>query len=368
MRGQSGTGLKAKVIGQIRKSGPMSIARYMSICLLDPEFGYYRTAPVFGRDGDFITAPEISQIFGELLGLWAGLVWQSMGAPEKFNLVELGPGRGTMIADALRALKIVPGAGHAASVHLIEVSAPLRDIQRATLAGCGALADWHDDTSTLPAGPTIVLANEFLDAIPIRQFVKTGNGWCERLIGMDGEENLQFVLADKPVPEPVPAALPADAGDGDIVETRDIPADLLPNPDAGAHAPLAALFIDYGHVQTAPGDSFQAVKNHQYADPLQQPGTADLTAHVDFMAFADNMRARGYRPSLPLTQGEFLTAMGIVERARRLMETATVTQRNEFETALARLISPDGMGVKFKAMGLRSHDCPPLPVFQPATS
>ena len=353
--------LEGNIKQTIRQHGPLSLADYMSTCLMDPQFGYYQQADVFGPKGDFITAPEISQIFGELLGLWAGVVWQNMGSPKSFNLVELGPGRGTLMADALRALKILPGALDACDVHLIELSTRLRHLQKNNLPSLHDRLHWHDDTSTLPNAPTIILANEFLDALPIRQFVKFNGRWHENIIGLNEKNEIVLQLDKTDTKIDIDLDVLAGAKEGDIFETRNIPRSFMPTLNMAGDYPLAALFIDYGHVQTSFGDTFQAIQNHAYCDPLASPGTADLTAHVDFEAFGNIMRDRNYVVYEVASQSEFLGALGIIERAQRLMQTASMTERNKIENQIARLISPDAMGARFKVLGLTSPGIAPLP-------
>ena len=353
--------LEGKIKQTIRQHGPLSLADYMSSCLMDPQFGYYQQGNVFGQKGGFITAPEISQIFGELLGLWAGVVWQNIGSPKSFNLVELGPGRGTLMADALRALKILPGALDACDLHLIELSSRLRHLQKESLSSLHHRLQWHDDMSTLPDAPTIILANEFLDALPIRQFVKFNGRWHENILGLNEKNEIIRQLDKTDTKIDIDLDVLAGAKEGDIIETRDIPSTLMPALGGAGDYPLAALFIDYGHIKTSFGDTFQAIQNHAYCDPLASPGTADLTAHVDFEAFGNIMRDRNYVVYEVASQSEFLGALGIIERAQRLLESASMTERNRIENQIARLISPDAMGARFKVLGLTSPGILPLP-------
>ena len=364
---QAENALAVKLKDSIRLSGPITIEHFMSACLMDPDFGYYQTERVFGQQGDFITAPEISQTFGELIGIWVAVVWQSMDKPEAFNLIELGPGRGTLMSDAMRAMKIMPGAFEAANVHLIEQSANLRDVQKETLGPNSHELHWHQSLKDVPKAPGILLANEFFDALPIRQFMKVDDQWFERLIGMDENMAFQYILSDNPVDPELDASVLSGAKPGDIVETRHIPRDLLPNRADNADHPFAALIIDYGHTKSAVGDTFQAIKNHAYCDPLKTPGEADVTAHVDFQALANITTEPGYVVETPTTQAEFLCALGIIERAQALIEKATMVERNKIENQIARLISEAAMGTRFKVLGVRSQTCPPLPGFTSQT-
>ena len=336
------TPLARKLKERIRRDGPISIAEYMRACLHDPEHGYYVKQPAIGRDGDFITAPEISQVFGELIGLWSAVVWQQMGSPARVNLVELGPGRGTLMRDALRAASKVPAFFAALDVHLIEINATLIARQRAELREAGCPITWHPSMEMGRQAPSIVVANEFLDTAPVAQHI----GDVERCVALDAGDRLVFS----------PKA-------GAIVERQDH-AGLIANLTHRTQAAsLAALILDYGHVATAPGDTFQALRAHQAEHPLTSPGEADLTVHVDFAAFAGAAQSAGLAVDGPITQGEFLGRLGIVERASRLM-SANPAKAGEIELAVARLIAPQGMGSRFKAIGLRSPNLPKLPGFE----
>ena len=342
----------------VASEGPIGLDRYMALALSHPAHGYYRTRDPLGRAGDFTTAPEISQMFGELLGLWAASVWTAMGRPHPVVLAELGPGRGTLMSDALRAARAVPGFADALSVHLVETSPPLREKQRATLAGVRIA--FHDRIDTLPPGPAILLANEFLDALPIRQFVRAAEGWHERLVGLGREGGLAFGLA--PAPEPALAGTPGRAG-----EVREVaPAALAVVREVAARLARdggAALFVDYGHDGARAGDTFQAVRRHGFDDPLRAPGEADLTAHVDFGALARAGRAAGASAHGLVDQGRFLEALGIRERAARLRRGKDAGTSQAVDAALARLIAPEpgGMGRLFKVLGLSGPGLPTLP-------
>jgi SAM-dependent MidA family methyltransferase len=334
----------------IASEGPISVERYMALCLGHPRHGYYMTRDPFGRGGDFTTAPEISQMFGELLGLWVAEVWNAMGRPPRLALVELGPGRGTLMADALRALRIVPGCRAALSVHLIEMSPVLREIQRAALAAAGTRLAWHDQIEDVPPGPVIVLANEFLDALPVRQFVRTETGWHERMVGLS-DDRLAFGLFAEPERSLTLPGRPGDLveiGEAALAITRPIAGRLI--AEGGA-----ALFIDYGHTRSGFGETLQAVQRHAFTDPLAEPGEADLTVHVDFAAIAQAAAAAGARVHGPMTQGAFLDALGIGARAAALARSAPDVKAT-IEAALARLTGTgEGqMGGLFKVIGL-SH-------------
>jgi len=357
------TPLALRLKERIRRDGPITLAQYMDACLQDEEHGYYRKRQAIGRGGDFITAPEISQVFGELLGLWAAVVWQQVGSPGEVNLVELGPGRGTLMRDALRAAGKVPGFVEALRVHLVETSEALREEQRRVLADAGVAMDWHERLGEVPAGPAIVLANELLDTIPVHQFEIVEGGAYRRGVALGEHERLQFVRLEPKLPIDAAAGRP-----GDVSETQDFAA-LFELNRMMAAAPVAALFIDYGHMQSAAGDTLQAVRNHRFEHALCSPGEADLTVHVDFAHVRTypemGQPAKGWPAGVcdgPITQAEFLGRLGILQRASRLM-AANPAKAHEIETGAARLMSPTGMGSRFKVLGVRSAGLPTLPGF-----
>jgi NADH dehydrogenase [ubiquinone] 1 alpha subcomplex assembly factor 7 len=298
---------------QIKTSGPMPVDQWMSICLGHPEHGYYTTGQPFGKQGDFTTAPEISQMFGELLGLWAAVVWQQMGSPDKVQLIELGPGRGTLMSDALRAGKGVSGFLDAVSVSMVETSPVFTALQKQALADARVESHWYQTIEEVPTGPSMIVGNEFLDALPIRQWVKDGDHWRERCIDViDG--HFEFVLGDQVDPHNIPEAF-RQSSDGDIFETSPVTSDIVQTVSARlCQFGGAAVFIDYGHLVTGLGETLQAVKKHEYADPLQNPGQQDLTAHVNFAAVAKTAREAGARAWGPITQGELLERLGISAR------------------------------------------------------
>jgi SAM-dependent MidA family methyltransferase len=314
---------------------------------------YYASRDPFGAAGDFITAPEITQAFGECLGLWAAVTWQLMGRPDPVILAEAGPGRGTLMADALRAIRsMVPDFARAARLHLIETSPLLRVAQRARLPD----ATWHDDAAELPEGPLILLANEFLDALPIRQFVRRGGAWAERFVA-DG------AFIEQPAPD---APLPDAGEEGEIREVNE-PALALASALGARLAAQggAALFIDYGPGESGPGESLQAIRNRQRADPLADAGAADLTAHVDFAALAGAARAAGASAHGPLPQGVFLTRLGLHSRAAALAASDPGRGSRHLEAA-TRLTAPEAMGRLFKALVLCHPNLPTPPGFESA--
>lgn len=362
------TPLAEKLKAQIAQSGPISVRAYMDACLNDPEHGYYRGQAAIGQAGDFITAPEVSQIFGELIGLWCAVVWQQFGAPKRFNLIELGPGRGTLMRDGLRAARALPGVVDAADVWLIESNPVLREIQRGVLEGSGVAPTWLDRlevgdgeagearTKTAVAfAPTILIANEFLDVRPVSQFVRDGSSWCERMVTIDAGGQLCYANGAEPdsaLPDLVRTA--SDVAEGTIIEIA-APLDefLKPLVKIAGQQPLVMLFIDYGHAASGPGETLQAVRGHRYEHPLTSPGEADLSALVDFLAFLKAMQASGFATAGPVPQGEFLGRLGIIERASRLM-AQNPAQAAQIEASVARLTSPQGMGSRFLAAAVFS--------------
>jgi SAM-dependent MidA family methyltransferase len=360
--------LEAELRRLIAAEGPLPVARYMALCLSHPRHGYYMGRDPFGRAGDFITAPEISQMFGELLGLWAADVWQLMGSPSRVLVTELGPGRGTLMADALRATKALAPFRAALSVHLVEMSPVLRERQRMTLAAhsTDVSISWHHDLMELPDAPLIVLANEFFDALPVNQAVRTNDGWHERAVGIDAEGRLAFGLQPARIPgfaRLLPRHL-ANAPPGAVYEWRSdtLVAELCRRMRAFGGA---ALMIDYGHTESGLGDTLQAVHSQTFADPLATPGEADLTAHVDFAALGAAALRFGARVHGPLTQGDFLRRLGIEVRAAKLKRAATAEQTAAIDAALARLVGmgEHEMGGLFKAMALADPRFVALPAF-----
>jgi NADH dehydrogenase [ubiquinone] 1 alpha subcomplex assembly factor 7 len=359
------TPLAAKLKERIARHGPMSVADYMQACLADARRGYYRTRQPIGAKGDFVTAPEISQIFGELLGLWAVAVWQALGEPNAVVVAELGPGRGTLMADALRAWQSVPKFLESVTLDLVEMSPSLRETQRETLRGSPAPLHWHDCIEDVPQGPLIIIANEFIDALPVRQLVRKGDVWREHCVAIGRGGDLAFSLGDEVEGDRLPAAVRGlDAADGAIVETRPDLASLLSTLAARAMAtPLAALVVDYGHTETGLGDTLQAVHRHRFTDPLAAPGEADLTAHVDFAELKRLAEALGLDAYGPLPQGEFLLKLGLGARRDRLFQQAKPGQREAILSGAARLVDPRAMGILFKVLALASNGLAPPPPF-----
>jgi len=342
---------------RIAQTGPITVADYMTDCLMHPTLGYYTTQHPFGVGGDFTTAPEISQMFGELIGLCLAQAWIDQGQPTPFILAELGPGRGTLMADMLRATRTVPGFHATCAVHLVETSSQLRASQKKLVPN----ATWHDSVDTLPDAPLFVVANEFFDALPIRQFVRAGAGWRERMVGItDG--SLSFGLSSTVPLENLRDRL-IDTNDDDLVET--CPA--LPGIVGRLSHQIdqcggAAILIDYGDWQSL-GDTLQALQNHQPIDPLAAPGLADLTAHVDFAAIAKH--AAPARHSKLTTQGVFLERLGITQRAQSLACKLSGSALESHVQAHRRLTHPSEMGDLFKVLGIFPKSAPPLPGLTP---
>jgi SAM-dependent MidA family methyltransferase len=346
--------LKARIAALIAAQGPISVAQYMTLALHDPQSGYYATRDPFGprkesKGGDFITAPEISQMFGEMLGLWLAQAWLEQGCPKRPVLMELGPGRGTLMADMLRALKAVPDFLADLDVVLVEASPHLRDVQAATLKDSGAHVLWQHQFEAEAGRPLFLVANEFFDALPIRQYVKTPRGWCERMVTATADE-LAFALAPMPAPTALIPESRAGAPDGGVYETA--PAAIALAEAIAAHVEAhggAALLVDYGYAGPGFGETLQAVADHRFVKPLANPGDADLSAHVDFTALGEAGLRGGSGVHGPIGQGALLDALGIAARAQSLA-ARNPESREALGAALARLTSPEAMGTLFKAM------------------
>jgi SAM-dependent MidA family methyltransferase len=361
------TPLDVEIRRRIDAAGPMPVGQYMALCLTDPQHGYYVTRDPLGARGDFTTAPEVSQMFGELVGLWIVAVWHQMGKPDNVRIVELGPGRGTMMKDALRAAKVMPGFLDAAVLHLVEINPVLQAIQEQTLAGSHVPSFWHKTLNEVPRGPAIVVANEFFDALPIDQVIKMTDGWHRRTIGIGDEGNLKYVIDDAPLPRfetTLPASLHG-AEDGEIFEWRSD----METMDLGrrlARDPGVALIVDYGHGESSTGDTLQAVRDHVFADPLAAAGEADLTAHVDFEAMSRTLEAMGTQVYGPLAQAAFLSRLGIDSRAAKLKGAGSREQAHQIDAAMARLtgFGRTGMGSLFKVIACTNPSLPVPPAFE----
>ncbi|WP_319413218.1 class I SAM-dependent methyltransferase [uncultured Cohaesibacter sp.] len=365
--------LEALIKRLILATGPVSVATYMSLCLTDPQHGFYTSQRPIGAKGDFITAPEISQLFGELIGIWMLAVWQQSGRPAPFHLVELGPGRGTLASDMIRAIATDPEAMACLHLHLLEISPTLQKQQQTALSDIDYQKSWHSHFASLPQAPLFIIGNEFFDCLPIHQWIFHKDQWHERVIGLNAEEQLAFGLG------PIRAApeLPESPEQGAILEHS--PACEAMMSTIAAHLAThggAGLFIDYGYDTPGFGDTFQAMRHHAYADPLLAPGQQDLTAHVNFESLRRQAQAEilgatnTNHPSAPLTlspivtQGEFLLAMGLLQRAGQLGAHQPAHRQEQISQAVERLAGPDQMGKLFKCLALMPALMPdslPLP-------
>jgi NADH dehydrogenase [ubiquinone] 1 alpha subcomplex assembly factor 7 len=354
-------GLAARLRAEIAAQGPLTVAQYMTRCLHDPQDGYYATRPALGEEGDFITAPLVSQMFGELIGLWAVETWRRLGAPHPFVLAEVGPGDGTLMADALRAARLDPAFIQAARLCLVETSAPLRAQQQQRLAAGPIEPRWLSSLDDLPADlPLILIANELLDCLPARQFIRTDKGWSERMVGLDPAGALAFGLAPSPAGDLLPPALP-----GAVLERS--AAQEAFGAALGARIAAsggAALLIDYGRAEPGHGDTLQALWRHAKQSPLERPGEADLTVHADFPAVAAAAGAAGAQASPILTQGVFLGRLGIAHRAQALAKSRP-DHAPILERQLDRLVGEDQMGRLFKVLALHAPSGLVLPGFEP---
>lgn len=342
-----------RIAALIRAAGPISVADFMAICLFDPEDGYYTTREPFGAKGDFITAPEVSQMFGELVAVWLAEAWRTSGKPAPATIAEIGPGRGTLMKDLVRALgRIATDLAANAGFALVEASPRLADVQRVTLQQSGPAFTWHVTIDTLPQTPLFMIGNEIFDALPFRQFVKQGDGWLERAVGLDSSGALMFGMGTASLAADAVPREARNAPDGSIFEIAPAREALMSAiaERIAAHGG-AGLFFDYGHLKPGLGDTFQGVRRHRSEGVFDNPGEADLTSHVDFSALAAAARARGL-DSHVLTQAEFLLGMGLLERAGRLGQTADQDARQKISTDVERLAGPGQMGDLFKVLAI----------------
>ena len=345
---------------EIRDNGPMDLGRYMNLCLGHPEHGYYMTRDPFGVNGDFTTAPEISQMFGEMVGAWVADTWMKMGAPSSFILLECGPGRGTLMSDIMRATKNVAGFKEAVQIHLLEISPILRKKQKDTLNDYEVT--WHRDLDTLPNDlPVIIIGNEFLDALATRQMKRDKTGWVEKTIDLNKNDTLQFsyIKTDKDLIEHISTPLiPYKIGDTAEVslEQKDLLNELI---NIVIKQSSIAFFIDYGFIHNVAGDTLQAVKKHRYCDLLETPGEADITAHVNFAKISDQMMAKDLTVHGPVSQGDWLNALGISQRHGQLLDVASPEQAQKLRSDLQRLTGTNTknneMGALFKVIAFSSN-------------
>lgn len=361
-RARRDTPLASKLKERIRRDGPLPLGDYMQACLGDDEHGYYVGREAIGAKGDFVTAPEITQIFGEIIGAWVAVTWQGMGAPSRFRLIELGPGRGTLMSDMLRVLGRVPPLLDVLSVEMIETSATLREKQQAALAGLTVPIAWHAAIPTKSSTPTIVVGNEFLDCIAPAFWIKGGEHWGRRTVVVDAAGQLQLGISEQPFAGKQMEMRFPDAAEGSVYEEMQTAKLIDELSRIADRAPLAGLLIDYGSDDDALGDTLQAVRAHAWEHVLTSPGEADLTAHVKFSSWAEDLAGEGLTIDGPVTQAEFLGRLGMMERASRLM-SANPALAADIETGVSRVMAVPGMGDRFKALGLRSPQLPPPPGF-----
>ncbi|WP_163268777.1 class I SAM-dependent methyltransferase [Chelativorans alearense] len=351
------TELEEKIARLIEAAGPMSVSDYMALCLFDPEHGYYTAREPFGRGGDFITAPEVSQMFGELVAVWLYAAWQACGAPEDAIIAEIGPGRGTLMKDMLRTLARLDGGFAARHIAMVEASPRLAAVQKEALSGAPAPGthgqpQWYGRVEDLPERPLFIVGNELFDALPIHQYVKSAAGWRERVVGV-GEEGALAFMAGAGVPDPAMLPPGADAAPESAVFEAAPAREALMETVAGRLAVQggAGLFIDYGYEGPALGDTLQAVRRHAYDDALAHPGEADLTAHVDFAALARIARGEGLAARL-MPQGAFLLGLGLLGRAGRLGADRSAEEQERIRGEVERLAGPEAMGTLFKVLAV----------------
>jgi len=358
--------LESRLKTLIRQRGPISITDFMIDALSHPHEGYYMNTNPIGQGGDFTTAPEISQIFGEIIGLWLLQSWIDMGSPKSFNLVELGPGRGVLMADILRAARLRPEFISAAHIWLVETSGRLRHEQQKTLRiHKDAKINWADRVEDIPPAPCLMVANEFFDCLPIRQFERQHLGWHERYVGLDHKDQLSFITMPAPTHVEHPLANNNEAKPGDIIElcqpalevTSTLTRFLL---EHGGHA----LIIDYGNYSSSFGDSLQAVRDHQYWPVLKMPGKADITAHVDFQRLLDTALHEGASVYGPQAQGRFLDRLGLSFRIEALCRNKTQEQQDTIRAGAERIASSSQMGELFKVLCISSPNLTPPAGFE----
>jgi len=331
---------RLELVSRIAKEGPVSVADFMGVAAAH----YYAGRDPFGVEGDFTTAPEISQMFGEMVGAWIIDAWMQSGKPEKAQLVELGPGRGTLAADVMRTISAWPDCKTAFSLHLVETSPLLRQKQAAALKKYNPV--WCDRLEDVPAGMCFIVANEFFDALPIRQFEKKGSNWQERCVGYDAEKDKFFFTTRPCDAKDLPPAF-----EGSVYETSPASIKVLDEIARRIENGGAALIVDYGYARPGYGDTLQTVRRHKFSNVLENPGGDDITAHVDFNALRNYAQSR-LSVQGPVEQGDFLTSLGILQRAEALRAKANDRQRKDIDTALHRLVSPSEMGRLFKVLGL----------------
>ncbi len=349
--------LEALIKDRIKQHGPLTVADYMKLALTHEELGYYTTRDPFGQNGDFITAPEISQIFGELLGAWVAMTWQQMGEPEMV-LVELGPGRGTLMQDMLRACSHMPTFHESVCVVMMESSPKLRRFQQATLKNIHPRISWQDTLDDLPELPIMLIANEFFDALPVRQYVKTPQGLKEKMVSIDESGNLSFTIKEMGI-----QLVKGGAYSGDEIVVESSPETRAVITRIAHHMRQfggAGMIIDYGYTGGSRGNTLQAVKKHGFHPVLENPGEADITAHVDFDMLQETLEEQGISTYGPVEQGTLLQRLGAELRAEMLLRDASPDQQDQIVSGLTRLMAPHEMGELFKALAFSSEDINPV--------
>ncbi|WP_312846753.1 class I SAM-dependent methyltransferase [Stappia sediminis] len=357
------TRLAARLKRRIAADGPITVADFMNACLSDPEDGYYMMAEPFGAGGDFITAPEVSQLFGELIGAWLVHVWRLSGSPPHFHLVEPGPGRGTLMADALRVARLDSDFMKAAHLTLVETSPRLREKQAETLAKAPLKPQFASHLGEIADNaPLFLVANEFFDALPIHQHILTGDGWRERMVGLDDAGELCFGIGPASLASPDVPAAARNAAPGAVLETQPLSNAIATSiGERIATRGGAALVIDYGYLRSAPGDTLQAIYRHEFDPVLVRPGEADLTAHVNFEALGHAFRSAGAQVGGPMTQGDFLIGLGLLERAGQLGAGKPAHVQERIRADVERLAGPDAMGTLFKVLAVTKQGLSPPP-------
>ncbi|MEM6748429.1 MAG: SAM-dependent methyltransferase [Pseudomonadota bacterium] len=364
------TPLEERLLETIADHGPIRVGDFMTDALIHPQHGYYATQKALGATGDFTTSPEISQIFGELIGGWLVHSWEAMGGPSQFNLVELGPGRGTLMADILRTANVRPRFLKSVHVYMIEASGRMRYSQKRLLADTGCRITWADKLEDVPPAPLLVVANEFFDCLPIRQFMRMAEPadkpWRERLVGLGkgGDPRLSFVLSPDSYPD-MPG-MPRGAMPEDIFETCAVGGEVVSEIASRLREHKGrALIIDYGHGRSGYGDTLQAIRQHKPWPVLESPGLADVTAHVDFAALGRRGRQEEMRVDGPVRQADFLERLGLRERLARLEPAIEdETKRADFRKGALRLVDREGMGELFKVMSISSPGASAPPGFE----
>lgn len=361
--------LEKKIRDIIIQTGPVSVADYFAVCLADPEYGYYITKDPFGVAGDFTTAPEISQLFGEMIGIYLVQSWQTQAPDGPIRIIEIGPGRGTLIADALRVMeKIAPTLIEQATIHMVETSPKLSEIQKETLAKYDDKVSWHTSFEDVPSGFFLLVANELFDAIPLRQFVKTDLGFRERTITVNASDELVFSVGVAGIDTDLLPSSHKDQPTGTIFEIAPARVNVMTTIATRlAEEGGSALIIDYGYLATGFGDTLQAIHKHEFDPPLANPGKADLTSHVDFEMLLRTAHAAGAHIHGVMHQGDFLVGLGLLQRAGMLGQDKGHETQQDIRSAVERLVGdgPGNMGELFKVLAISGQSLKLAPFVPP---